>query len=122
MARPPHLCSCGKIVAHGVRCTCQAKQDRERKARFDQKRPSARARGYNHEWQNARAEYLGYFPTCKICGSSANVVDHIRPHKGDDRLFWDSRNWQPLCTTCHNSIKQRQEKRSFTQPLGGYGS
>ncbi|RCW85434.1 HNH endonuclease [Phyllobacterium bourgognense] len=109
MARPPRLCSCGKIVAHGVRCTCQAKQDRERKARFDQKRPSARARGYNNEWQKARAEYLRHHPICR-CGATAQCVDHIQPHKGNQRLFWNRANWQPLCLPCHNSIKQRQER------------
>jgi 5-methylcytosine-specific restriction protein A len=25
------------------------------------------------------------------------VVDHIVPHRGDKKLFWDSSNWQALC-------------------------
>ncbi|WP_342664986.1 HNH endonuclease [Shimazuella kribbensis] len=32
----------------------------------------------------------------------ATVVDHITPHKGDRELFWDSTNWQSMCSTCHN--------------------
>ncbi|WP_456297628.1 HNH endonuclease signature motif containing protein [Kineothrix alysoides] len=32
----------------------------------------------------------------------ATVVDHVIPHRGDPILFWDKRNWQPLCKTCHD--------------------
>ena len=32
----------------------------------------------------------------------ATVVDHIVPHRGDPRLFWDEKNWQPLCKECHD--------------------
>jgi len=32
----------------------------------------------------------------------ATVVDHIIPHRGDERLFWDETNWQPLCKQCHD--------------------
>jgi 5-methylcytosine-specific restriction endonuclease McrA len=37
------------------------------------------------------------------------VVDHIIPHKGDKALFWDEKNWQPLCKYCHDSIKAKEE-------------
>lgn len=40
----------------------------------------------------------------------ATVVDHITPHRGDPILFWDSKNWQPLCKDCHDRFKQREEK------------
>jgi 5-methylcytosine-specific restriction enzyme A len=41
--------------------------------------------------------------------TEATVVDHITPHKGDQSLFWDSANWQPLCKLCHDSVKQRED-------------
>jgi hypothetical protein len=41
----------------------------------------------------------------------ATVVDHIRRHRGDMNLFWDSSNWQPLCKRCHDGEKQRIDKR-----------
>ena len=41
----------------------------------------------------------------------ADVVDHIIPHKGDTKLFWDINNWQPLCKRHHDSDKQRAERR-----------
>jgi 5-methylcytosine-specific restriction protein A len=36
------------------------------------------------------------------------VVDHIIPHRGNRELFWDTENWQALCTPCHNR-KTKQE-------------
>jgi 5-methylcytosine-specific restriction endonuclease McrA len=40
----------------------------------------------------------------------STVVDHKVPHKGDYKLFWDPKNHQALCATCHNSHKQRLER------------
>lgn len=40
---------------------------------------------------------------------SATVVDHVTPHRGDQRLFWDEANHQALCTSCHNGRKAREE-------------
>jgi 5-methylcytosine-specific restriction protein A len=39
----------------------------------------------------------------------AEVVDHIKPHRGDPQLFWDVSNWQSLCVAHHN-IKTAKEK------------
>lgn len=60
------------------------------------------------EWRTARRVFLADNPLCKGCESDnrtklANVVDHVIPHRGDLELFWDVSNWQPLCTSCHNS-------------------
>jgi 5-methylcytosine-specific restriction endonuclease McrA len=45
---------------------------------------------------------------------AATVVDHIKPHRGDQSLFWDkNNNWAALCETHHNSTKQRDEARGF---------
>lgn len=38
------------------------------------------------------------------------LVDHIIPHRGDQKLFWDTTNWQSACERCGNSIKQRLER------------
>ena len=40
----------------------------------------------------------------------ATVVDHIKPHRGDQKLFWDRGNWQPLCEHHHN-VKTMTEDR-----------
>lgn len=39
----------------------------------------------------------------------ATVADHIKPHKGDEVLFFDLNNLQSLCKPCHDSDKQREE-------------
>lgn len=109
--RPRHFCNCGRIVAAGTRCACQQAADRARKARHDENRPSARARGYTAEWQRERNAFLQVNPTCKRCGALADVVDHVIPHKGDRWKFWNRNNWQPLCAPCHNGHKQRDERR-----------
>ncbi len=109
--RAPRLCRCGKTVAIGQRCPCTAGADRERKARFDAKRPSSSARGYTSKWDTARAAWLEAHPWCVRCGKRAVVVDHKKAHRGDKALFWDKSNWQSLCAYDHNSAKQREEKR-----------
>lgn len=52
---------------------------------------------------------------CQICGhidGSARklVADHREPHLGDETLFWDDANLWCLCKTCHDSVKQREER------------
>jgi 5-methylcytosine-specific restriction endonuclease McrA len=78
------------------------------------KRSSAE-RGYGSRWQKARASFLKSHPLCVMCGdegrvAAANVVDHIKPHAGDQALFWAKTNWQPLCKSHHDSDKQMLEK------------
>lgn len=95
---------------------------------------SSTKRGYGYKWQKARAAYLVKHPFCAYClrdaGISyqqdavtiglacatkgigqpyAQVVDHIDPHRGDMKVFWDSTRWQSLCTTHHSRDKQREE-------------
>jgi 5-methylcytosine-specific restriction endonuclease McrA len=56
--------------------------------------------------------------TCQMegCGriegdTSQLVADHIRQHRGDERLFWDEGNLQTLCKPCHDGVKQRAERQ-----------
>jgi 5-methylcytosine-specific restriction endonuclease McrA len=110
--RAPSVCGfCGRAHPPGERCERGAAADRERKTRFDAKRPSARQRGYTKEWERERRAFLASHPTCVRCGDPATTVDHIRPHRGDERLFWDQSNWQPLCSHCHNAWKQASERK-----------
>src|ERR1700688_4562493 len=102
---PPRICACGKTVPAQVICLCQQR----RKAEADKRRPTASARGYGSKWQQARQSFLAKHPNCAMCGEFATTVDHKIPHRGDMKLFWDSHNWQPLCTHHHNSTKQSQE-------------
>jgi 5-methylcytosine-specific restriction protein A len=78
-------------------------------------RKTAAQRGYGGRWQKARETYLRQHPLCvdhqrRGYIVPATVVDHVVPHRGDQRLFWDKSNWQSLCKTCHDSHKQRIER------------
>ncbi len=70
-------------------------------------RESAAERGYDRKWEKARKAFLRRNPLCAACTAEgkltpATVVDHIIPHRGDKRLFWDEGNWQPLCKKHHD--------------------
>ncbi|MCM2455315.1 HNH endonuclease [Rhizobium sp. CG4] len=69
-------------------------------------------------WQKLRMSVLirDRF-TCQMVGcgrvdgnTSRLVADHKTPHRGDERLFWDENNLQCLCKTCHDKLKQKEER------------
>jgi 5-methylcytosine-specific restriction enzyme A len=102
---PCTMPGCGALV-HGGRCDKHKPKDT---------RPTAARRGYGSRWQKARAAFLGINPLCTHCAEQgrtveASVVDHIEPHRGDAKLFWDSHNWQSLCKRCHDGWKARIER------------
>ena len=93
----------------------QAKQYKRQK---DRDRPSPRKMGYTTRWDKARKQYLKQNPLCVECkkhgrAEPANVVDHIIPHRGDMKLFWNQDNWRALCARCHN-------RKTATED-GGFG-
>ncbi len=74
-------------------------------------------RGYGGKWQRLRLDFLKKNPLCVYCQregrvTEAKVVDHIIPHRGDQKLFWNQNNWQALCKSCHSGTKQREENGS----------
>lgn len=79
-------------------------------------RASARQRGYTAAWDREAKAFKAAHPLCLGCAavgrvSPATVVDHIVPHKGNERLFWDRANWQPCCGWHHDVVKKRLEER-----------
>jgi 5-methylcytosine-specific restriction protein A len=66
-------------------------------------------------WQKLRAKIKRNYIACAICrrsrfqGGVKFSVDHIRPHKGDPKLFWEETNLQLLCDPCHLSAKAKAE-------------
>ncbi|MBB4123291.1 HNH endonuclease [Martelella radicis] len=112
-SKAPRVCGyCGLTHMTGEQCRLVAARDRATKARFDRKRPNARQRGYTRQWEKESKAFLEDYPMCIRCGEPAALVDHKIPHRGDQRLFWDRTNWQPLCHHCHNSAKQSEERRA----------
>lgn len=40
---------------------------------------------------------------CVVCNRNpSTVADHIIPHKGDEKLFWDAKNLRGVCKGCHD--------------------
>jgi len=48
----------------------------------------------------------------------ATVADHIVPHRGDPKLFYDPNNLQSLCALCHNARKKLQEIHGYSPACG----
>lgn len=76
---------------------------------------TTKEKGYGNAWQRARKRYLAANPLCVRCESKgifvkAVVVDHIVPHRGDETLFWDESNWQPLCKRCHDRKTMTEDR------------
>lgn len=68
------------------------------------------------DWYRLRYAQLQKQPLCEYCEQvgrvvAATIVDHIKPHKGDEELFFNSENLQSLCKQHHDSTKQKEEKR-----------
>ena len=79
-------------------------------------------------WRELRIEvlvrdaYTCQWPGCgRILGGTypaddSPTVDHRRPHRGDERLFWARDNLQSLCKSpCHDKHKQALEQESRQQ-------
>lgn len=80
----------------------------------DDNRGTAAARGYDRKWRAYRLGWLADSPFCVVCEAAgrivlADTVDHIRPHRGDQTLFWDPSNHQSLCKRCHDQKTARGE-------------
>ena len=110
--RPQTPCKypgCPRLVPYG-RKYCD-----EHEQRCQGERKNAMLRGYGREWQKARKFFLKRHPWCVRCKEKgrlvpATVVDHIKPHRGDPDLFWDEKNWQPLCKSCHDHKTMTEDR------------
>jgi 5-methylcytosine-specific restriction endonuclease McrA len=89
-------------------------------------RATSNERGYGSKWQSYRKGFIKRNPLCVFCKAigkitAATVVDHITPHKGNKKLFWDEKNHQALCTNCHDSHKQRIERLGYSNMVDDAG-
>lgn len=78
------------------------------------------------EWQAIRRRRFAVEPHCRFCAASGQIsraasCDHIKPHRGDRSLFFDFNNTQSLCRRCHDSTKQKQERRGYSDEIGSDG-
>lgn len=116
--RPCARPGCAALVVKGYCDEC--KPTHSARARSEAARPSAAARGYGRRWQKTRIGYLrahplavDYFGDHNGRLYPATELDHIIPHKGDMKLFWDPTNWQGL-------TKQDHDRKTAMED-GGFG-
>lgn len=110
------ITACGCSVPKGQRCVHEQARTTARQRQNDAERGSAAQRGYDSKWSRESKAFLAALgnPLCACgCGRPANMVDHIRAPKGDMRLFWDRKNWQPYNGLCNRRKNIKQE--------GGFG-
>jgi 5-methylcytosine-specific restriction enzyme A len=86
--------------------------DAERKRAHDR----GKVRYYNsRRWHHLRNAYLASHPLCECgCMRPASVVDHRKPHKGDDALMYAWDNLQAMAKPCH-------DRKTATHD-GGFGN
>lgn len=109
---------------------CEVHRKVQRKVE-DRDRATAAQRGYGSRWRTASKTFLARNPLCRHCAERGKAVpaeatDHVVPHRlfealesGDadsirqaQSLFWDTGNWQGLCTSCH-AVKTNLEDGGF---------
>lgn len=78
-------------------------------------RVNAILRSYDSRWRAVRNRFLKANPLCVKCKeqgklTKAAVVDYIKPHRGDENLFWDKSNWQALCKSCHDNKTMTEDR------------
>ncbi len=128
--RPLRACSihgCPHLTRERYCASHMHRVDEERAA-YEKKRAQAHQRGYDTEWREYRGRFLHAHPYCadpykRHVGErvDAHQVDHVVPHKGDRRLFWDPRNHQSLCESCggYKSAVEEGGRAHSTRPPTG---
>lgn len=112
-AKTPCRGGCGRLTSGGYCDGCKAKRV------GSDRRVSSSKRGYGYRWQQASEGFRQAHPLCADPSKRhpdevklATQTDHVIPHRGDMRLFWDPKNWQALCDGCH-SYKTATEDGGF---------
>lgn len=120
--RPCMYFGCPNLVEAGEKyCPEHKENEVQQQRQYDNERGTAAQRGYDARWRKARILFLRRHPICECDECKrlgrilpATVVDHIKPHKGDPKLFWDKNNWQAMAKSCHDRKTAKED--------GGFGN
>lgn len=87
--------------------------DTRKRKRLNQDRANKETRYHTTRWRKTRMDQLMREPLCRICleadrVTAAEMVDHIKPVRLGGG-FWDERNYQSLCNSCH-AVKSAKER------------
>lgn len=112
--RLPRACrigSCSQPAVSRGRCAQHAKPDEAHRHRFGAA-IYADPR-WRHPRHGLRAQVLRRDPLCVLClkqgrATVSTVADHIRPHRGDERLAFDINNLRGICKPCHDRVTAGQ--------------
>jgi 5-methylcytosine-specific restriction enzyme A len=81
------------------------------------------------QWQQLRQHILTKHPYCQCPyhkgadrSAPSEVVDHITPHRGDKRTFFNASNLQGMSKHCHDKHKQRQERSGLIAGTDSQGN
>lgn len=82
---------------------------------YDKRRGSSTARGYDRKWRAVRDLKLTQTPYCEPCDRGgittiAGYVDHKIPLTERPDLRLELSNLESMCSHCHNSTKQLEER------------
>jgi len=76
---------------------------REAQRRYDERRGTANARGYNSNWRRARALYLAGHPLCEDCEERGVItIAQMVHHKDGNAQNLAPENLRALCNQCHS--------------------
>ncbi len=97
---------------------------REHSWRNDRRKTAER--GYGGRWQRERLAFLAMNPVCERCEKegrvvTATVVNHRIPHRGNEVLFWDRKNWEAACKPHHDGEIQREERSGVVRGIDAGG-
>lgn len=119
---------CPQLVDRGQEGYCEDHKGSRSSVAKETRRGTAHERGYTSRWSAYSKARLRRFPLCEglrlVPGgqvvinthpelvTAATLTDHIIPHKGDTKLFWDPENHQSACKGCHD-VKTATEDGGF---------
>ena len=81
------------------------------KKQIAKERNSTNSKIYNSRWRRVSKTYLKEYPLCVQCRKEgrltpATEVDHIIPHKGDMKLFWNKNDSNMINPIAYLSIEE----------------
>lgn len=104
-------------------CPTGSKVHKPKRQRRDSETVQRTRELHSHSWYNLkrwsdiRLAHLSTSPLCMACLKEGKlmpgeIVDHVIPHQGAAKLFWDKTNLQTLCWRHHNT-KSHAEKQGI---------